>query len=179
MSLEVRGDEADSGLSLIELIVVVVITGIVLGAVATIFVNSWRTQEEVLRVSEATNRGQLVTSAVERAVRNAVAVDVVSAGGGTALRVKTTLGGSLGCQGFFLVDGGSHWTTSAGALSATPADWPEWTDGVEQQGATPFFTLTAEGAVEYAFDVETESAPVRFNGEVSPRSLAEGSSPCW
>lgn len=179
MSSDVSVPETDSGLSLIELIVVIVITGIIMGAVVTIFVNSWRTQEEVVSVSEATNRGQLVSSAVERAVRNSVAADVSSAGGGTVLRVKTTLAGGLACQGFFLVDGGSRWMASAGALSATPAAWPEWTDGVVQQGSTPFFLLTAEGVVEYAFDVATESAPVRFNGEVSPRSLAEGSSPCW
>jgi type II secretory pathway pseudopilin PulG len=179
MNRDARVDGADVGLSLIELIVVIVITGIVMGAVVTIFVNSWRTQEEVVSVSEATNRGQLVSSAVERAVRNSVAVDVGTASGGTVLRVKTTLGGELACQGFFLVDGGSHWTTSLGALGATPSAWPEWTDGVVQQGFTPFFVLTADGVVEYSFDVATESAPVRFNGEVSPRSLPEGSSPCW
>lgn len=179
MTADSRMDEADAGLSLIELIVVIVITGIVMGAVVTIFVNSWRTQEEVVSVSEATNRGQLVSSAFERAVRNAVAVDVASADGGIAVQVRTTLGGTLVCQGFFLVDGGSHWTATAGALGTTPSAWPEWTDGVVQQGSTPFFVLSADGVVEYSFDIDTESAPVRFNGEVSPRSLAEGSSPCW
>lgn len=168
----------DDGISMIELIIVVLITGIILSAVATIFVNSWRAQEDVVSVSDATNRGQLVSAAVERAVRNSIAVDVTSAGGGAVLRVKTTLGGGLACQGFYLVDGGSYWTTSAGALGATPSDWPEWTDGVEQQGSIPFFALDS-GVVDYAFDIATESAPVRFNGEVSPRSLAEGSSPCW
>lgn len=171
--------DSEAGLSLVELIVVILITGIFMGAVAMIFVNSWRTQEDVVSVSEATDRGQLVSSAVERAVRNAVAVDVSNADGGTTLRVRTTLGGALACQGFFLVDGGSHWTTGPGALGATPSAWPAWTDGVVQQGSNPFFVLTADGVVEYAFDVTTESSPVRFRGEVSPRSLAEGSSPCW
>lgn len=175
-----RPVDGEEGLSLIELIVVIVITGIVMGAVVMIFINSWRTQEEVVSVSEGTNRGQLVSSAIERAVRNAIEVEPPTAsGGGTVLRVRTSLPGSLACQGFFLIDGGSRWTTSAGALGSSPASWPQWTDGVVQQSGTPFLVLTSEGVVEYAFDIATESAPVRFNGEVSPRSLAEGSSPCW
>ena len=40
--------------------------------------------------TEATNRGQLVSSAIERAVRNALAVEV---SGGDTLRVHTSLGG--------------------------------------------------------------------------------------
>lgn len=179
MNAEISIDESDSGLSLIELIVVIVITGIVLGAVVTIFVNSWQTQEKVVSVSEATNRGQLVSSALERAVRNAVEVGDPASSGGTTLRIRTTLPGGLACQAFFVGADGLHWTTSAGALGSTPSAWPEWVDGVVQQGGTPFFVLTADGVVEYAFDVATDSAPVRFNGEVSPRSLAEGSSPCW
>lgn len=172
--------DPDLGLSLIELIVVIMVTAILMIAVVTIFVNSWRTQEEVASVSQATNRGQLISSAIERAVRNAVEVDPpASSGGGTVLRVRTSLPGSLECQGFFLTPGASHWTTSAGALSPTPSAWPQWTEGVLQQGGTPFFVLTAEGVLKYSFDVATESAPVRFSGEVSPRSLAEGSSPCW
>ncbi|WES65699.1 prepilin-type N-terminal cleavage/methylation domain-containing protein [Microbacter sp. GSS18] len=175
-----KNDKANErGLGLIELIVAVVVAGIVVAAMATILVNSWRTQEDVTSVTQATNRGQVVSSAIERAVRNALFYQVSD--GGTVLRVSTSLEGSLKCQGFRLIaDGAAHFTTSATALNATLSTWPDWQDGIRPQGTMPFFDDSAPGTVSYAFEIETDSAPVRFSGEVGPRSVQEGNpDSCW
>ena len=74
------GRGKDAGLSLIELIVSVVVSMIVLAGIATVFVNSWLAQSDVLSTSEATNRGQLVGSAVEKAMRNALYFEVLEGG---------------------------------------------------------------------------------------------------
>lgn len=175
-----RRVDRDAGLGLIELIVAIVVSGIVLAGIATIFVRSWQAQEQVISVSEATNRGQLVASGIERAVRNSLFTEVSD--GGKVLRTSTSLAGALKCQGFRLTSdagGTARFSTSATALTADSA-WAEWETGVMPQGATPFFSKSIDGVVTYTFQIETESAPVRFAGAVASRSVEEGDNDtCW
>lgn len=173
-------DSRDAGLGLIELIVAMVVSGIVIIAVATIFGRSWLTQERVISVSEATTRGQVVSAAIERALRNALYVQVSDSG--TVLRVSTSLSGSLKCQGFRLTSasGGSAQFMTSGSALTDPATWPELDDGVVALGSNPFFDASTPGVVSFSFQIATESAPVRFSGEVAPRSIQEGDSDsCW
>ncbi|HEY9309130.1 MAG TPA: hypothetical protein VIP82_15110 [Microbacterium sp.] len=174
---KVHVEKADSGLSLIELIVYVLLASVLLGAMALILVNSWRTQEDVTSVSGATNRGQVMGSALERAMRNALDFDVDNTG--TVLRVRTSLTGPHACQGFLLTDDEARIAMSSGALPANTNDWADWESDVVQNGTSPFFVENGDTVV-YTFDIETDSAPVRFSGEAAARSVATGtSSPCW
>lgn len=166
----------DDGISLIELIVYVLIASVLLLATAAILSNSWSTQRNVTNVTNATNRGQVMTSTIERAMRNAIAFDV-SVDGSTLL-VHTSLTGSLACQGFSLVTGESRMSLSPTALGAS-STWPVWQPGVAQRGSTPFFAETGT-TVAYTFDITTTAAPVRFAGQAAARSAATGvSAPCW
>ena len=162
----------DDGLSLIELIVAVLVSGIILVTVAMILVNSWRAQEDVVSVSEATNRGQLIGSAIEKAVRNAVYVTTPNS---DTLLVRTAL--SEKCFGFHIgpaedVTGGSITTVTttvgAGPLPATTS-WPIWDPQIELDGSKS--SLTKVGTtVRYVFVIETDASPVRIQGEVAQRS---------
>lgn len=165
--------DAEAGLSLIELIMYVLIASVVLGAVTMILINSWRTQEDVLSQTEATNQGQLVSSAIERAVRNGLAVEV---SGGDTLRVHTTLSGERECQGMSLSGGAASLTMTSGALGT---GWPVWQSGIVAIPGEPL--LEADGSnVSYAFQIDTSTAPVRFIGTVTARNGTGGaSSPCW
>jgi hypothetical protein len=65
-------------------------------------------------------------------------------------------------------------------MLATSDLWPEWETGILPQGATPFFAESGTDVVTYAFQIATESAPVKFLGQVSPRSVQEGTNDsCW
>lgn len=170
-------DRADAGVSLIELIVYVLLASIILIATSMILINSWNTQKDVTSVSEATNRGQSMGSTIERAMRNALDFEVSA--DQQELRVRTSLGGTQQCQAFYLAAGTARLAQSAGALPALSTSWTAWNEGVKKNGSTPFFTQTGQSVV-YSFDIETESAPVRFAGEASTRSTPTGvSSPCW
>ncbi|KQZ83956.1 hypothetical protein ASD56_07950 [Microbacterium sp. Root166] len=172
-----RQHSDESGLGLIELIVAIIVGGIIMGAVVMIFVNSWRTQEEVTTVTQATNRGQLVGATIERAMRNALFFEVDATG--TELRVRTSLDGELQCQGFRIVAGAAQMTTDTTTLSTPSTSWPTWQSGVVQRPGVPFFVATGD-VVVYTFDLTTESAPVRIKGEVATRSMtAGGSGTCW
>ncbi|MFE5410703.1 PilW family protein [Microbacterium sp. NPDC056569] len=176
MTCEARRN--DAGLGLIELIVAVVVSGIVIAAVATIFINSWKTQEQVTSVTQATNRGQLVSSTVERAMRNALFFDVTESG--SVLRVRTSLTGDMRCQGFRLTDAAAQFTVDAAALPLPNTAWPVWKSGLAKQGSTPYFVRTAGGSLSYTFQISTNAAPVTFSGDVATRSEQEtGSGGCW
>ena len=165
----------DEGFGIIELIVAIVVSGIILTAIASILVNSWKTQEDVLSVSESTNRGQLVGSMVERAVRNARFVDVST--DGTTLRVLTSLSGGLKCQGFAVIGGEVKVSANAGTL---PATWPVWAPPISPSNIAPYFAQSVDGVVTYKLDLDTDSSPVRISGAVVPRSallLTNGG--CW
>lgn len=171
-----RDRRDDAGVSLVELIVYVLLTGIVVIATSMILINSISTQRDVTSVSEATNRGQSMGSTIERAMRNALAFEVTNE---NELRVRTSLHGSQQCQAFYLAAGNARLAQSSGALPVAPSSWTVWNTGVKKNGSQPFFVQDGSTVI-YTFDIETDSVPVRFAGEASIRSTTSGvTSPCW
>lgn len=175
--------EKDSGFSLVELIVVVVILGILGSLITIIFANTWRTQTNVTDQTQATTRGQLIASEIERAMRNAVAFEIE--GGGTILKINTSLDNDHKCQGFTF-DAGKLRMTVAGWPATTPSTWPVWQEQVGQAGTTPYFVAKGSNGVAYTFDATaadptvTATSPVHFAGDAFMRNAAEGTmSPCW
>lgn len=174
IGLRLRNDE---GLSLIELIMVVVLVGILTGGLAMILVNSWSAQEDVSTTTTATNQGQVFASNIERAVRNAEAIEVT---GGTVLKVRTTLAGARQCQSFrFVASAGAGDAAYMASGSSAPAWGGAWiTEKVSPTGGQPYFAFAGD-AVTYAFRITTDSAPVLFQGRVAARNTLGGGAPCW
>ena len=176
-------DPPEAGLGLIEMIVGLLVSTIVLVAVATVLGNAWLAQEDVTTTSQATTRGQLISSTIERAMRNELDFKIEGTDGNELL-VWTTLDTAQQCQAFRLADGEAQMTVSMGPVGASTT-WPDWEQAVAQRVVfgTPvdFFAPGVEG-VEYRFDIETQSAPVRFDGVASSRksqSLPGDDNPCW
>lgn len=169
----------DEGLSLVELVVALLISTILLVGVATVLVNALVAQADVTSTSQATTRGQLISSTVEQAMRNARDFKVDGVNGGE-LWVWTSLGGGRECQGFLLGDGVARMAVGSGALAA-PSSWSDWEQDVAQSTSPTrdFFTDTGD-SVNYAFDILTDAASVRFEGTAGSRfSATGGANPCW
>lgn len=171
---------SDDGVSLIELIVYVVVLGVVMAGIVTVFVNTWNTQASVTSQTQATTRGQVVSQQIERAVRNAAGL-FISADGST-LEVLTELAGAKECQGFALTASGLQMTISTSPASS-PSAWPVWQTRISAVGGTPTFqSVGANGVsgVRYTFDATDDSAPVHFAGTVYTRQSVSGVvDPCW
>lgn len=175
----------DDGLGLIELIVAIVVSGIVMAAIVTIFFNSWKAQQDVLSVSEATNRGQLVGSAIEKAVRNAVDMQFDASTG--VLKVQTSLAAE--CQGFFVglnpetpadeTPVTTVLTAASGGALTEPENWNVWDPALTLRASES--SLARSGTkVSYVFVIETESAPVRIDGGATQRTITGSEdNPCW
>ena len=125
VALERRHDESrhdEMGLSLIELIVGILVSSIILVAIATVLINSWLTQSDVLSTSEATNRGQVVSSSIERAMRNALYFEA----SGSELWVRTTFADERHCQAFRIAEGVAEMKSDSTSVAA--GAWGRWLD---------------------------------------------------
>ena len=108
---------------------------------------------------------------------------------GSELRVRTTLPGELECQAFHIADGVAEMKSSTSNVHL--ATWGSWLDvtnydafvvNVEAPTAGSFSQTPTTGVgttLAYNFAVETDSAPVDFNGEVSVRAGEAGTGGCW
>lgn len=168
----------EEGVTLVELILYSMITMLVLSGLTMIFINMWNAQSDVETVTHSTARGQQVGAQIERAVRNAEAVQVSDAG--RTLRVHTTLGGGLACQAWSVDDGTLYIDSGTGPLAASGSwgDWAEWGRDLVNVPGTEFFAGDASG-LSYAFRFTTTGAPVDIAGEAHARSSTGGTAPCW
>ncbi|WP_461476219.1 hypothetical protein [Microbacterium sp. HJ5] len=167
----------EAGVSLVELIIYALVASLVVGAAAMILTNSWITQRNVTVQTEATNRGQTISSTIERAMHNALDYEVSV--DGRTLRVRTSLDGDLRCQGFHFSSGSARWTIADRDLPVSTSAWTVWQTGVVQRGTIAFFVAGTKD-LTYTFDVATDTASVRFGGETAARSALSGeSAPCW
>ncbi|WP_243077293.1 prepilin-type N-terminal cleavage/methylation domain-containing protein [Microbacterium sp. SS28] len=162
----------DEGLTLIELIIYIVILGIISTAIVMILTNTLRAQASVTSQTQATTRGQLVSSEIEKAMRNAIAFTVSP--DGSTLHVNTSFAGSKQCQAFALTSDGLKMS-----VSSSPAPdisvWPVWQKRVAAVGvSTPAFTALGGDGVTYAFNATSDSAPVRFTGNAYTRNDKTG-----
>lgn len=83
---------SDEGLTLVELIVAIVIAGIVLGMVATIFINGWSAQQRTSARDLATGEANAVAAQLIPSVRNATAMRINATGTRLDLTVLTDAG---------------------------------------------------------------------------------------
>ncbi|WP_457101726.1 type IV pilus modification PilV family protein [Microbacterium sp. P5_E9] len=168
----------EDGVSLIELVVYVLLLAIVMSAVAVIFVNTWKAQQSVTAQTRATTRGQLVSSEVERAMRNAIAFDLSP--DGTTLKVQTSLTGEQECQGFYFSGHEVRMIVKSSPITKSPDQWNQWQSGIDQDGVTAYLQPLSTRGVRYTFQAAAPAAPVRFTGETYMRNSVAGTvAPCW
>lgn len=173
----------DSGLSLIEVIIYVVILGIITTAIAAFFFSTWRAQATVTDQVDSTERGQLIATQIEIAMRNAVAfriTDATLAGDlpdGSTLLVATSMAGSNACMAFHLSGGDAQLTSNTGA-HFSPPPWPTWQAGIllheNADGSTDYiFTRVDADVLEYSFDATSQDgATVHFEGRAYQRNTS-------
>jgi len=174
---ERNGDAADDGergVTLIELIVVIALIGVVFGGLAAMVMGIWNAQRAATDVTRATTQADAVSAALDRALRNARAVEISD--DGSTLRVRTSLSDQDRCQGFAVDDGALRVEQSADALSDR-STWAAWVATASGTGPASFTTQQAK--IAYAITVTADDAALVVEGAVAPRTPSGGSTPCW
>lgn len=151
MRASFRSDE--TGVSLVELLIYMLLSVTVLTIIASILINSLEAQNTVRTSAEATSTAQLAAQSLNRGVHNASAIEVSSpAAGVTVVRTRSLDSSAAGvwrCEAWAVAGGELRTTTSAAAIpvptsSAEVASWLLVTEGVEPIGTNPVFSLAAD-----------------------------------
>lgn len=154
----------DSGLTLVEIIIYSALSAVIAVIVTFMFINTLKGQENVTSVTTATTRGQVIAQSIDRAVRNALDVEV--SGDGRTLKVLTTL--DEPCQAWRVTDVG----TIEVSYGAGFASWGVLaTQAVLAEDHPRFFSRTSD-TVDYAFALETAAHDVEFIGRSLPRTVS-------
>lgn len=171
-----RTRAADSGFSLVELIISVGLFAVIMTIVGSIVISSYQADRTVRTVTGSTTDGQLIANVIEEAVRNSTAVSVSTAADGISMyaTVRSTVGGSARCIAWFY---DSETDTVFQQVSATAITAPlpgevgqAWTSlggnvvrDADSTG-TPYPVFAAQG---------TRGLTVRFavDGDSGPASL--------
>lgn len=186
----VRG-AAESGFTLVELLIYVSLFVVVLAVSGGLLINSLRGERIVRSVTAATNLGQLVAQSVQKGVRNAAAVQLTAPVAGTQLLIARTAGFAAtpvwACQAWYYSpdNGGSVYTkrASPAALipaptSTTPAGWTLIGSGIQPRGDAVF--VAPLGRVDLAFTVSAGDSPsVLISTSAYQRQAGSGSAPCF
>jgi len=159
----------DSGITLVELLIYIMLAVVVFTIVGSILINSFRAQGQVRDGAQSASTAQLVAESVGQGVRNASALEVTTPGAGTTmLRTRSIDGSSSGawyCQAWVWSGGELRTTRSSTAIpapdAATLSTWTLLASDVAAVGSTPIFSV---GADERSLNVSLTVA----NGETVP-----------
>lgn len=187
-----RDDE--SGMTLVELIVYMMLMTLVIVIVGSVFISGNRVQKDATSMADASNNAQLAAATLEGPLRNAEKLQVPSSFGGDLLVAKTRVGednddpASWRCVAFFYDRStGAIYSTSSPVTGAVKtaglttgfslSGWRLLVDDVAQRGSTPVFKTTGVGGgTTFTFDVTTtrDKAPVTIESSVIPRTQGAG-----
>lgn len=181
----------ESGLTLIELLIYMVLAVVVLTIVGAFLINSLSSQRTVQDATQASNTGQLVSKSVGHGVRNASAIWHSPVGTVPEVLIVRTAGSasteSWLCQAWSYQNGQVRTKTSTALIPTTTASIATWTllgDGMEPVSGSRVFGGTGRN-VNLKFDVDSgEGQPVRIDTSLHsrqplPATGVEVSLPCF
>ena len=173
--------ESESGMSMVELIVYMVLSMIVLTIVANLWISGVRTEKSVTTVTTSTTAAQLATEAIQRGVRNASGFVVTKPSGDDQFLVMRTAGGDTNltwnCQAwYYSADQRSLRTKTIPTqiLAPTTAQLGSWllvAEGVSPVSGTQVFTARdTRLAIEFHVDAG-DRPPVLINSSALSRTM--------
>ncbi len=184
------GMRAESGLTMVELLLYMSLALVVLMVAGAMLINSITAGTQVDKTTAASNTGQLIMRSVQSGVRNATQVGLTAAGGGQLLTV-TTSGGVTpvvwSCEAWYFTptSGGSLYMLRTPATAPIPAptsatlgSWTLLGTGISVTG-TPVFTASA-GLVTVNLNINTGNpTPLALSSPASTLNLVTVGTTCF
>jgi Tfp pilus assembly protein FimT len=186
-----RRDE--SGVSLPELLIYVLVLGIVLGIVGSIMSTTQSVESRVRASTQAATSAQLAANSVESGIRNSRAFSVVNIGENQLLIARTIDRGqpvTWSCTTWYFdkAAGSLRYTISdpvtPSSLSAPTAaqlkTWTLLTDGIRPTGTSKPFTVVGTDQLDIEFEaVVSGRASTVISSSAASRAAKWESAPCF
>ncbi|WP_434811681.1 prepilin-type N-terminal cleavage/methylation domain-containing protein [Microbacterium sp. bgisy189] len=169
----------DEGLTLVELIVVIVVSALFLGLLALMFINGITAQERATARDHATGESNVVSATLMSSVRNAE--DFRISGSGTRVDARVvTADDSLVCRAWAVVGGDLRYRESTTQIGAVTTAWTTIaTDAVGTLGSGAAFELAGAKNLRIGFEISTGDETVAFRDGVAAQAETQGTLTCW
>lgn len=119
----------DDGITLVELIVVIVVSALFLGLLAGLFVNGINAQNQATARDRATGQANVLSASLTSSIRNAAATRVAGDGKRVDASVRTSSGWK--CRAWVLSGTSVLYSQSDSALPASTTGWKALATGAE------------------------------------------------
>jgi hypothetical protein len=190
----------DSGLSLVELIVALVIAGMFGGLLVLMFVNGWTAQERSVSRDTATGQANLVKTTMSDSLRNATSLRVSDSGKRLDALVAVPSTSFTGtwtweCRAWTLTDQSIRYSTGSTIRNTDPATWAVLAGKSTQHPSDKVvgtisgapFALAATGSVLIGMDITvtaTKAETVSVTDGMTAQTVATaaettGAPACW
>lgn len=126
---------ADAGMSLVELIVVVLVSSLLLGVLAMIFGNGLAAQQRATERDAATAQLNAVTASIVESVRNSVDTRVTASGQRLDAKVLGADGSTWECRAWQLQGGELRYSAGSTARPAVSGSWASLASGASGASA--------------------------------------------
>ncbi|WP_438352122.1 pilus assembly FimT family protein [Microbacterium sp. CJ88] len=193
ISSRIPHDDHDSGLSLVELLITVLVAAVILGVVATVFFSTLQANAAARDRDLSTGRVQAISTSLSTSVRNAANVTVQSvSGGGLVARAAVASGTTAWtCTAWAVVDLSGR--SSSGAVVNNPdgrfelryATYAPLASSATSPAPSTSWSVMAEriepirnsaGNVQAYFVASTDSKQLTWNLSVSTAEQPQASS---
>jgi len=175
----------DDGITLVELIIVVIVGAVLLGGVAIMFANGLTSQAQAADRDLATGRATVIANSLQTSIRNADAVKV-EPDQHTVRAVVAMPAGGWECRAWALTAGGEmKYKTSASSIALDNVDaWTTLAPGVtgslaSADGPVPFAMSASGRQLSIGLVVAAGDVTVPIHSGVTAQARVEGSGPCW
>ena len=169
----------DRGMTLIELIVGISVTALVLGLIASVFINGFTAQREGVARDAATGAANVVSTSLSTSVRNSTTIRANTAG----TRLDAGYIGADGapeCRAWELRgDALVYRASTTGALPAADDSWGELATGVVgtlTDGAV--FQVDTSSSLQMGMDITVDGITVAVTDGVVAQAVSTGGLSC-
>jgi type II secretory pathway pseudopilin PulG len=183
----------ESGITLVELLVYIVLLGAVMGIVVNLLSTSVRTEARIRSVSSDVRSAQLVGDSITTGIRNSSGFRLSVPAGSDQLLIARVAGGqgdavTWGCQGWYYSAASQSIRSAAlappyTAPSSEPTGWTLLGAGVTPSaGASVFTTTTTTAGPQLAFSFRFATAgntPVGISNAIVGRAGPSGTPTCY
>lgn len=177
-----RARSDDAGITLVELIVYIFMSGLFVGLLAVLFTNGLTAQEQTTARDSATGSANVVSASLQSSIRNATEI-AVDGGGLRVDAVVITPAGDFECRAWAL-DGGGALRYSAGddSRGADSSGWRALTEGARGTlaGGAAFAANGTRG-IDFGISVSVGDVTVSTTNGVTAQAVATGGGApaCW